>query len=159
MGLESRADARVRYEFRFPDDRLWVHEVDLAGAGGRVENGPEWARLDFQQCSHCPLNAAQVRDCPFALALARPTREAQRLVPILAALAEHACLTGHPARAASYAREALDGYMLYALEADRLNYLLWKAGALARTSVRPRAPALTAAGAGVSRSPTREHPN
>lgn len=34
MGLESRADARVRYEFRFPDDRLWVHEVDLAGAGG-----------------------------------------------------------------------------------------------------------------------------
>ncbi|WP_280369144.1 hypothetical protein [Pseudomonas sp. BN411] len=72
MGLEPRADERVRYEFGFPDGRLWVHEVDLAGKGGRVETGPEWALLGFQQCSHCPLNAAEVRDCPFALALARP---------------------------------------------------------------------------------------
>ena len=72
MGLEPRADERVRYEFGFPDGRLWVHEVDLAGTGGRVETGPEWALLGFQQCSHCPLNAAEVRDCPFALALARP---------------------------------------------------------------------------------------
>ncbi|MDH4562548.1 hypothetical protein E8F06_16255 [Pseudomonas sp. BN411] len=62
----------MRYEFGFPDGRLWVHEVDLAGKGGRVETGPEWALLGFQQCSHCPLNAAEVRDCPFALALARP---------------------------------------------------------------------------------------
>ncbi|WP_342243060.1 DUF6901 family protein [Pseudomonas sp. OTU5201] len=72
MGLEPRAEAQVRYEFRFPDGRLWVHEVDLAGTEQYLDNGPDWARLGFQQCSHCPLETTEVRDCPFARALARP---------------------------------------------------------------------------------------
>ncbi|AOE86375.1 DUF6901 family protein [Pseudomonas sp. TCU-HL1] len=72
MGLEPRAEAQVRYEFRFPDGRLWEHEVELAPSGGCTDNGPEWARLDFQQCSHCPLTTADARDCPFARALVRP---------------------------------------------------------------------------------------
>ncbi len=74
MELEQKAEMPVRYEFRFPDGRLWVHEVDLSApaAAASVEAGPDWARLDFQQCGHCPLKAAEVHDCPFARALARP---------------------------------------------------------------------------------------
>lgn len=33
---------------------------------------PEWARLGFCQCSNCPLDAAVIAYCPFALALAQP---------------------------------------------------------------------------------------
>lgn len=72
MGLEPRTEGRVRYEFGFPDGRLWVHEVDLAGQGASPDIVPDWARLGFGQCSHCPLKTAEVRDCPFARALARP---------------------------------------------------------------------------------------
>ncbi|MNF82964.1 hypothetical protein D3C84_652760 [compost metagenome] len=73
MGQEKRAEIPVRYEFRFPDGRLWVHEVDVAAEPGPgTENAPDWVRLEFQQCGHCPLKAAEVRDCPFARALARP---------------------------------------------------------------------------------------
>lgn len=72
MGLEPRAEGRVRYEFGFPDGRLWVHEVDLAGQGASPDSVPDWARLGFRQCSHCPLKTTEVRDCPFARALARP---------------------------------------------------------------------------------------
>ena len=70
MGLDTRSETQVRYEFRFPDGRLWVHGVDLAPVP--PEPGPEWARLGFQQCGNCPLKVAEIRDCPFATALARP---------------------------------------------------------------------------------------
>ncbi|NWL80190.1 hypothetical protein DM872_25390 [Pseudomonas taiwanensis] len=72
MGLEPRAEAQVRYEFGFPDGRLWVHEVDLAGQGASSDDLPDWARLGFRQCSHCPLSVTEVHHCPFARALARP---------------------------------------------------------------------------------------
>lgn len=72
MELASSDEAEVRYEFRFPDGRLWVHEVSLTAPDEWLEPVPDWVRLGFRQCSHCPLDAAQVRDCPFARALVRP---------------------------------------------------------------------------------------
>ena len=61
-----------------------------------------------------------------ALAIARPTREAQRLVPILTALAELAWFAGRPGDAAAYAREALDAFPVRTHECERLTYWLWK---------------------------------
>ena len=66
-----------------------------------------------------------------ALALARPTREPQRLIPILAARAELAWLTGRFEEIAADVREGLDaldeaGSALGGR--DRLTYWLWKAG-------------------------------
>jgi DNA-binding CsgD family transcriptional regulator/tetratricopeptide (TPR) repeat protein len=65
-----------------------------------------------------------------ALALARPTREAQRLVPVLTARAEAAWLSGRPEEAAAWAREALDDLPVGEHECERLMYWLWKTNAL-----------------------------
>ncbi|HEX5394041.1 MAG TPA: hypothetical protein VFW68_12200 [Rhodocyclaceae bacterium] len=46
---------------------------------------PEWTRLEFQQCEHCPLSAERATHCPVALALAR-------LVEFAGSLSSHAWL-------------------------------------------------------------------
>lgn len=66
-----------------------------------------------------------------ALTLARPAREPQRLIPILTVRAELAWLSGQPADVVAAVREAFDGLHIRTLEAERLEYRLWKAGASA----------------------------
>ncbi|WP_251702167.1 DUF6901 family protein [Metapseudomonas boanensis] len=74
MTPKAMADSLVRYEFAFPDGHRWSHQVNLAeGEQGPCSQAlPDWVRLGFQQCSHCPLDARQVACCPFARALAQP---------------------------------------------------------------------------------------
>ncbi|MFI8743819.1 DUF6901 family protein [Pseudomonas sp. NPDC077186] len=49
-------------------------QVRLGEPGAPAQSAPEWTRLAFQQCPHCPLDVELHRDCPFALALQQPVR-------------------------------------------------------------------------------------
>lgn len=70
------AAADVHYRFRFGDDSVW--ECDVASADGgqpeQAESLPDWTRLGFHQCSHCPLSTEEHRYCPYAVALVEPAR-------------------------------------------------------------------------------------
>lgn len=65
----------VQYRFDFSDGSEWHYE--LAMDSDRRENSaelPEWTRLGFCQCSHCPLSTAEVEYCPYAVALLEPAK-------------------------------------------------------------------------------------
>lgn len=49
------------------DFRLAEQTFDLISE--KPVNPPDWARLDYRQCSHCPLSAAEHTHCPLALQL------------------------------------------------------------------------------------------
>jgi len=70
------AAADVHYRFRFGDNSVW--ECDVASAEGeqpsQADNLPDWTRLEFHQCSHCPLSTVEYRHCPYAVALVEPAR-------------------------------------------------------------------------------------
>jgi hypothetical protein len=75
MEYDSADDSVIQYHFEFADGRSWQHQVDLDPApavGQPLEVLPEWTRLGFQQCSHCPLREAESPHCPFAVALLEP---------------------------------------------------------------------------------------
>ncbi|MEO4049022.1 hypothetical protein AAFN46_18275 [Pseudomonas sp. CAU 1711] len=71
--------ASIRYRFTFADGQQAEHSIALEG---ELEALPpeEWTRLDFHQCSHCPLDPQQVQECPLAAALHRPVRLISRHV-------------------------------------------------------------------------------
>ena len=52
------ADSDVHYHFRFGDNSVWECDVstltDYQASG--ADNLPDWTRLEFHQCSHCPLS-------------------------------------------------------------------------------------------------------
>ena len=61
----------IQYCFRFPDNsnedfklELNPHKIELTG--NIPEFIPKWARLDFHQCPHCPLDVARDPYCPLA---------------------------------------------------------------------------------------------
>ncbi|MEX6502750.1 DUF6901 family protein [Pseudomonas zhanjiangensis] len=63
----------IEYHFEFADGRHWQHRIDPAGS--LVESDeelPEWTRLGFRQCDHCPLREPETAHCPFAVALVKP---------------------------------------------------------------------------------------
>lgn len=70
------ANADVHYHFRFDDHSVW--ECDVASVDGgqssQTENLPDWTRLGFHQCSHCPLSTREHEYCPYAVALVEPAR-------------------------------------------------------------------------------------
>ncbi len=70
------AAADVHYLFRFGDNSVW--ECDVTSADGdqpsRTDNLPDWTRLGFHQCSHCPLPTEEYLHCPYAVALVEPAR-------------------------------------------------------------------------------------
>ena len=75
MEHDSADDSVIQYHFEFADGRSWQHRVDLdstPAVGQSLEVLPEWTRLGFQQCSHCPLREADSPYCPFAVALLEP---------------------------------------------------------------------------------------
>lgn len=77
----------VLYRFTLPDQRIQEYRFDidpfsLERSGGSVPPHPDWTRLEFQQCSHCPLSADDHPHCPVALGL-------QDVVVPLGALVSH----------------------------------------------------------------------
>ncbi|MCG2582319.1 MAG: hypothetical protein KA296_15725 [Marinobacter sp.] len=65
----------VRYRFEFGDGSEWRCEVAMDSEYQESSAElPEWTRLGFCQCSHCPLSTAEVRYCPYAVALLGPAK-------------------------------------------------------------------------------------
>jgi len=61
----------IRYCFRMPDNSHQVFKLELNTAnlelkGNIPEQLPQWAKLDFHQCSICPLNVTADPYCPLA---------------------------------------------------------------------------------------------
>ena len=69
--LHAESDRLIAYRFTFADGQTLEHDVDLQGPAAPVE-AAAWARLDFQQCPHCPLSVQDSALCPFAAALQQP---------------------------------------------------------------------------------------
>ena len=76
MSLDAERQI-IHYRLELDGQEALELQVGLGEACAPEQNSPEWTRLAFQQCSHCPLKAEIQRDCPFALAL-------QQLVRLLA---------------------------------------------------------------------------
>jgi hypothetical protein len=70
------AASDVHYHLRFADRSVW--ECEVATVDGEqppsVDDLPDWTRLEFHQCSHCPLSTEEYRNCPYAVALIEPAR-------------------------------------------------------------------------------------
>ena len=66
---------RIVYDFAFPDggSKAYTVELDRATLSYRLsgtERPPTWARLENNQCGHCPLKPAEHPYCPVATNLA-----------------------------------------------------------------------------------------
>lgn len=70
------AAADVHYRFRFADNSVWECDVAADGDGQPPATAPlpDWTRLEFHQCSHCPLSVDEHSHCPYAVALVEPAR-------------------------------------------------------------------------------------
>lgn len=70
------ASTDVHYHLRFEDQSSW--ECDISSVDGdqsiQPDDLPDWTRLGFHQCSHCPLSAQAHQYCPYAVALVEPAR-------------------------------------------------------------------------------------
>jgi len=72
---------QIRYLFRLPDqttreftlrlhpEQLRLHPEQLRLTGHLTDPMPEWTRLGFEQCDHCPLSVADEPHCPLAASL------------------------------------------------------------------------------------------
>lgn len=70
---EAADELVIQYHFEFADGRNWQHRIDPAAVPDRPGQGlPDWTRLGFKQCEHCPLSEANSPHCPFAVALVEP---------------------------------------------------------------------------------------
>ncbi|MET1076418.1 MAG: hypothetical protein ABWY06_00195 [Pseudomonas sp.] len=76
MAINAADQQVIHYEFQFPDGRSWEHRVFLKEADAPVAEGPlpDWTRLAFHQCAHCPLQVEQSPHCPLAVALVGPVQ-------------------------------------------------------------------------------------
>ncbi|KAA3628120.1 MAG: hypothetical protein DWQ09_08235 [Proteobacteria bacterium] len=64
----------IRYCFRLPDHSmreiaLHLEPEHIQLTGHLPDQLPDWTRLDFEQCTHCPLTVDKVPHCPFAASL------------------------------------------------------------------------------------------
>ncbi|MDD2708828.1 MAG: hypothetical protein PHV34_12655 [Verrucomicrobiae bacterium] len=65
----------IRYCFQLNKQREEVFDVKLDPETLEIitppiQNPPDWTRLEFHQCPHCPLQPADCRECPVAIRLA-----------------------------------------------------------------------------------------
>lgn len=65
----------LTYRFSLPNGRERVFPLKLDSASAELvpaptEAAPPWTKLEFNQCSGCPLSAAKVSHCPAALQMA-----------------------------------------------------------------------------------------
>ena len=66
---------RIIYVFKFPDGREERFEVHIDPQTIEVTDPlpdelPEWTRLDFHKCAHCPLNSDTHPHCPLSARIA-----------------------------------------------------------------------------------------
>jgi hypothetical protein len=71
---------KIVYDFKLSSgaDKKFTVQLDretLALQRDQNETPPDWARLDFQQCSNCPLNTILAKYCPVAANLTGVARE------------------------------------------------------------------------------------
>ncbi len=71
---------KIVYEFKVSSgpEKRFVVQLDretLAFQRDPGETPPDWARLEYQQCSHCPLNTTLTKYCPIAANLTGVARE------------------------------------------------------------------------------------
>ncbi|MGD9787646.1 MAG: hypothetical protein AB7U30_06800 [Sulfuricellaceae bacterium] len=104
---------RFRYRFRFASGREAEVEVELdrdaLESRRQPKQAPEWTRLDFHRCSHCPL-AASEPDCPLAVRLV-PLVEACRGVASHDPVAVEAVLPERSAHLSTTAQRAFSSLM------------------------------------------------
>lgn len=72
----------IHYRLFFRNGSELEHKVCLQPAepSPRDTPLPDWTRLDFHQCRHCPLSVADTPHCPFAAALAEPVSKLSTIV-------------------------------------------------------------------------------
>jgi hypothetical protein len=68
---------RIRYIFRFPDNRQEAIDLHLDAetlnlVNDLPENLPSWTHLNFHQCPNCLLSAQNITHCPIAAHLVNP---------------------------------------------------------------------------------------
>ena len=61
----------IQYRFQLPDKpredfKLELNPLDLELKNNVPENLPSWTKLDFHQCSNCPLDVVTHPRCPLA---------------------------------------------------------------------------------------------
>jgi hypothetical protein len=71
---------KITYEFELGSGLekkfdIFLDKETLALIREKEEAPSEWARLEFQQCSHCPLNTTLIRYCPIAANLSGIVQE------------------------------------------------------------------------------------
>lgn len=64
------------YQFKFDDGSQRSFRVEIEASSMKAIDDPnyqppEWAKLEYQQCSHCPYSADKVKFCPVAKNIAR----------------------------------------------------------------------------------------
>ncbi|PPR77152.1 MAG: hypothetical protein CFH06_01436 [Alphaproteobacteria bacterium MarineAlpha3_Bin5] len=74
MPPESNAQIKIRYILEFDDSEKEIFDITLDKLTGKLvteslEKAPDWARLEFEQCSNCPLESEDVDYCPAAISL------------------------------------------------------------------------------------------
>jgi len=70
--MSDNAVFSLTYRFRFPDgvEQEFLVQLDRQNCSliaPKRETYPEWTRLDFKQCSHCPLSTDEHSHCPVAV--------------------------------------------------------------------------------------------
>jgi len=73
------ANLEISYTFRFEDSREEIVELVIDPRTIEIVNRPvhdlpEWTRLEFEQCPHCPLDSREVANCPVAVSLIEVVR-------------------------------------------------------------------------------------
>lgn len=70
------ADILFDYQFKFDDGTSRGFKVRIdADSGALIDDptmeSPDWTRLEFHQCSHCPYKKGELTHCPVAQSVAR----------------------------------------------------------------------------------------
>lgn len=70
---DSNSHFEIRYEFIFPDQSRDTHllrfDRETFEYLDRETDGPEWTRLEREQCPNCPLSTEDTTHCPAALTI------------------------------------------------------------------------------------------
>jgi hypothetical protein len=74
MSDNTQDDSLIHYQFFFENKGVGEQKVYLRAPEPteRATGYPDWTRLDFHKCRHCPLTASDSPQCPFAAALVQP---------------------------------------------------------------------------------------
>lgn len=72
--MSTAANFELTYRFRFPDGAqkeflVKLDRKDCSLVMPERDSYPDWTRLEFKQCSHCPLSVTAHTHCPVAVNL------------------------------------------------------------------------------------------